>query len=533
MSALMPPRLSRTAHEEVLGAARFFAGLPSFLRRQLTIEEARAALRLRFEQRERDFLDLVRAEVYANPASPYRALLGLAGCEYGDLEHLVRDEGLEGALRLLYRRGVYLTIDEFKGRRPAVRGSASVAVEPARLRRGQGGGRVPLGSGGSRGVPTRVMYSLPHIRERAVNILLILDALGGVGWRHAAWGVPGSGTIVHLLDYAALGARPVRWFSQVDPAAPALDRAYRWSGRALRLSSLLAGAPLPAPRYVPPDDPLPIVRWMAAVVRGGGVPHLKTFVNSAVRVCQRAVEAGLEIGGARFTVGGEPVTEARLAAVGQAGAALIQRYAAIEASHLAYGCLAPRGPDDQHVLDDFNALIAAEPDGGAVLPAGTLLVSSLRSTAPFTLLNVSLGDRAALSRRACGCPLERLGWAQHLEAIVSDEKLTAGGMTFFDTDVIRVLEETLPARFGGGPTDYQLLEAPGASGEPGLRLLVHPRLGPLDEAALREAFLTGIGPGQGAERVMALQWRAAGLPQVERRPPLATSAGKILHLHQG
>jgi hypothetical protein len=31
---------------------------------------------------------------------------------------------------------------------------------------------------------------------------------------------------------------------------------------------------------------------------------------------------------------------------------------------------------------------------------------------------------------------------------------------------------------------------------------------------------------------MALEWRQSGLLRVERRPPLATAAGKVLHLHQ-
>jgi hypothetical protein len=107
-------------------------------------------------------------------------------------------------------------------------------------------------------------------------------------------------------------------------------------------------------------------------------------------------------------------------------------------------------------------------------------------------------------------------------------------MIFLDTDVIPVLEENLPARFGGGPTDYQLVEDEDEAegGEPRLRLLVHPRLGPLSEAALMEAFLAAIGAGSGAERVMALQWRQGGVLQVERRLPLATASGKILHLHQ-
>jgi hypothetical protein len=144
-----------------------------------------------------------------------------------------------------------------------------------------------------------------------------------------------------------------------------------------------------------------------------------------------------------------------------------------------------------------------------------------------------MGDQAVVGARACGCPLEGLGWVTHLHTVRSYEKLTAGGMTFLDTDVIRVLEEVLPARFGGGPTDYQLLEDEAADGRPRLRLLVHPAVGPRDPAALVEAFLAAISGGEGAARVMGLLWREAGFLQVERRAPLSTGAGKVLHLHLG
>lgn len=106
-------------------------------------------------------------------------------------------------------------------------------------------------------------------------------------------------------------------------------------------------------------------------------------------------------------------------------------------------------------------------------------------------------------------------------------------MTFPDATVIRVLEEVLPSSFGGGPTDYQLVEEEDADGRACLRLLVHPRLGPLDEAAALQTFLAHIGPGTGAERVMRLAWQDARLVRVERRLPLATASGKILHLHVG
>ena len=88
--------------------------LPGFLRHPVSLEEARATLCRRLERREADFLNLARGAIYANPASPYRQLLDLAGCEAGDLERLVSREGVEGALTALCGRGVYLTVEEFK-----------------------------------------------------------------------------------------------------------------------------------------------------------------------------------------------------------------------------------------------------------------------------------------------------------------------------------------------------------------------------------------------------------------------------------
>jgi hypothetical protein len=128
--------------------------------------------------------------------------------------------------------------------------------------------------------------------------------------------------------------------------------------------------------------------------------------------------------------------------------------------------------------------------------------------------------------------MERLGWGTHLHSIRSFEKLTAGGMTFFDTDVIRVLDAALPSRFGGGPTDYQLVDEEQPDGRPGLRLLVHPRLGPLDETAVREAFLAEVGRTSMTEAVMARVWRDAGLPIVDRATPHATPGGKVQHIHR-
>ena len=107
---------------------RLAARLPGFLRHPLTVDEAHRVVATRLDRREASFLDVVGRCVFERPGSPYRALLDRAGCERGDLERLVDRDGVEGALRELYRAGVYLTVDEFKGRRPIVRGGQAVAA---------------------------------------------------------------------------------------------------------------------------------------------------------------------------------------------------------------------------------------------------------------------------------------------------------------------------------------------------------------------------------------------------------------------
>ena len=104
-------------------------------------------------------------------------------------------------------------------------------------------------------------------------------------------------------------------------------------------------------------------------------------------------------------------------------------------------------------------------------------------------------------------------------------------MTFLDTDVIRALEEVLPARFGGVPTDYQLVEEDAEGGLAQVRLLMRPEVGPADPDAVAEAFLAAISVGAGVERIMGQVWRDGQVLRVEREAPLATASGKILHLH--
>jgi hypothetical protein len=521
-----------TLFAEIRTGVGLALALPGFLRRPFSIAEAHAMVNHRLRNRAENFLELMRRAVFAGGPSPYRPLLAAAGCELGDLEAGVRSRGLEATLADLATSGVCLSLEEFKGRRAVRRGSVNCELEFDVLRNPLVQSHLAVQSSQSRGASAPVPVDLAFVRDHAVDTHLTLDVLGGRDWDHAHYGVPGGGAMTNLLDFAVGGRPAKRFFSPVEAGSRGLHPRYRWSGRLLRSAGAVAGVRIPALEYAPFDDPFPIVRWMSETLARGRTPHLWTYSSSAVRVCQRALDAEVSLAGAHFTMGGEPSTAARIAVVRSAGARPWPRYGSTETDIIAFSCLHPGGPDDMHLLQDRRAVIRAGSGAPAELPEDALLFTSLLPSDPIVLLNVSLGDRADIQDRPCGCPLERLGFPTHLSGVRSFEKLTAAGMNFLDADLTRVLDEVLPARFGGGPLHYQLVEEEDLAGVPRLRLLVDPEVGPLDVEQVRETLLSEIGSGSGVERLTSLAWKEARLLRVDRAAPIAGRSGKILHLHR-
>jgi hypothetical protein len=497
--------------------------LPFLFRRPITFEGAKAALKDRLSHRENTFLLIARQGIYEHSESPYRSLLKAAGCEYGDLEKLVKKDGIEGALRVLFRSGVYLTVDEFKGRQPAVRGSQTIQSDPGKVRNPMSIPYVLARTSGSRSARTVVAFDLAFIKDSAINHCLGLGVRGGHQWVKADWEGPGGGSAFRLLKFSCLGSPPARWFTRGDPTQQ--GRSTRWTVRLMLLGNRLAGVPLPQPFYVPHDDPLPIARWMEGVLRSGQTPYLFGFASSVVLLCERACEAGIDLQGAKFHMVGEPLTPARLKVVRRIGAEGFSRYGTVETGMIGYGCLKPEYADDMHMFHDLCALIQPEQESERLkIPNTALFFTSLLPTAPFILLNVCMGDQAFIEQRACGCPMEALGWTTHIHTVRGYEKLTAGGVALWDTDVIRVLEEVLPSRFGGGPTSYQLVEDE-IDAHPRITLRVDPAIGPVNTVEIGQAFLEGIYAA--GSRL----WLTPGFFRVERQAPMTAGSGKILHLH--
>ena len=222
----MIERWSPLSRRDVVIGARFMAALPGLLRRPIGADGARAVLHARFAQRQADFLASVDRLVYRSADSPLRRLLAAAGCGRGDLERLVTREGVEGALRVLLRHGVYLSADEFKGRRPVARDGVTVPVAPHRLASEHLAAGLPVQTSGGAGVSTPLVIGLDFMRDALVDHRLDLEARGAMDWRHAVWGTPGGAAIYHVLRHVGAGARLERWFSQIDALAVGLHPRY-------------------------------------------------------------------------------------------------------------------------------------------------------------------------------------------------------------------------------------------------------------------------------------------------------------------
>jgi hypothetical protein len=282
---------------------------------------------------------------------------------------------------------------------------------------------------------------------------------------------------------------------------------------------------------VPIANPQPILRWIELELQAGRTPHLTTNASQGVQLGRLAIEQGADLSGAQFALSGDLMTRQRLETIQRTGANVCPAYGSKESGMIASGCLNPDHPDDLHVYHDQHVLIqpgvqATSPE----LPLDALLISSLRLSWPFVLLNVSLGDCATLSQRACGCPMERLGWTSHLHTVRSFAKMKIGGVMVVGDGLIRLLEEVLPTRFGGGPTDYQLVEEVEdvVAGTSRLRLLVHPDA-QVDNTDVATLFIDAL-QSEGV-RVAELQRRPEWV-SVERRRALVSDSGKLLPIHR-
>ncbi|MGZ8695944.1 MAG: hypothetical protein ACXWZ1_01155 [Gaiellaceae bacterium] len=524
--------MKRRARADGLRASAGYAWtLPLFLRRQIGAEQSRRWIEEALARREENFLAQVRDAIFANDGSPYRALFDQAGIEHGDVTHLVEGQGLEGALGTLFDAGVRVTLDELKGRRPIERPGLSLEARPEDFDNPRVGVTFAASTGGSRGPATPVKVDIDLLEYEIAYDWLASAAQGGLDHMPVAlWRSINAG-LKEPIRFAKRGIRVEKWF--------ALNQLGRRTGTAKRsllttytlLASHLFGTPMPFPEYVPAEDGLKVARWLALKCSQGTPAFMSANATSSVRLCLAAREHDLDISGTLFRIGGEPYTEAKAAVVAERGCRAIGNYSITEIGRVGVACGDPQAIDDVHLVTDKLAVIqrdqAVRGNGQGV---GALRFTTLHPRARKILINAEVGDYAVLEERECGCALGAVGLARHAHTIRSYEKLTSEGVNFLGSDLIRLLEQVLPTRFGGTSADYQLVEVE-VEGLPKIQVVVSPRLGAVDEDGIIATVLAGLGEKGRGERGMAKLWKHGDTLRVDRREPYVTGAGKVLPLH--
>jgi hypothetical protein len=513
---------------------RYASGLPRFLEEPLSAERCREGIRERLHAREDNFLRILERGIYGQTGSPFRALLVNAGAEHGDVAQLVRSQGVEEALARLCDEGVYVTYEEFKGLRPLERPGLSLSVKPTDFDNPLFLPAYSAANTGSSGVTRRVRLDFDALALNAAYDSFILDLLDA---RERPFGIwlpvpPSLMGLANVLRTAKLGRTVERWFSQnsFDRRSGSLKDylLIRYTIAACRRK----GVAFPRPEHVPLAEAHLVAEWLALKKRLGTPALVSAGPPSAgVRICLAARDRGLDISGTVFRFTGEPYTEGKAQVVAEAGCRATSIYSATELGLIGVGCPAAEQPDEVHLAADRLAVLQRRRSVGSNgASVGALLVTALHPSSPKLMLNVEMDDYGVLTKRDCGCAAEQLGLGQHLHTIRSHAKLTSAGTTFLGGELHTLLEQTLPARFGGAPTDYQLVEEE-QDGLPKVVIVVSPRVGEIDERAVAAAVLKGVQRGPAYHQMMAELWRDGDTLCVVRREPHSTHSAKILPLH--
>jgi hypothetical protein len=514
--------------------ARFAAGLRRYFRQHLTLADAERILQERIAQRNENFLRLAARAIYGYEASPYRALLVNAGCELGDLRACIEKEGLEPTLQQLRAAGVYVTFEEFKGRAPLVRDGKILAHSARAFDNPFLAKHFVTETSGSTGQATRIAHDLEHQASTSSHHLVARAAHNLLDAPFAIWRgiLPDGSGINNILHTAPFDRAPQKWFSH-----------FAWRESNLPLQQVLfsywfvlvgkmVGASIPFPRYTPLERADVVAQWVFDTVRTQGSALLGTQVSRALRVGLAAQEKNLDLSGATFMVAGEPPTPAKVNAMRASGAHVFPTYGMAEVGRLAMGCANPLDTNDTHFLHDAFALIAHEsPVHGFDITVPAFHLTTLLATTPKIMLNVIGDDYGVIEERACDCLWHELGYTTHLREIHSVNKLTGEGVTLIGTEMVNLLEQVLPSRFGGSPLDYQLQEQEDAQGFTRLALLISPRVVIPDEAQVVQVVLNALSESSLSGHMTRVSWETANALHIERAEPVWTARGKLMPLH--
>lgn len=509
---------------------RFIFGLEDFLKNVLTSESCIQSIKERINNREDNFLRAVKECIYHYPSSPYLKLLNLAKISYKNIESFVKRDGLEGALHILKNEGVYLTLEEARGKNEVVRKGHILRFKESDFNNP----RIPpafyIRTGGTtnKGTGAVVNLTFEFLAERAAHRYLMFEM-------HSLFSIPfiiwyptlGGVELATLLECAKIGKVPAHFFYQLDKRLrkPSLDA--RMAFWYLDFMGKKMGINFPKPKPLILGDISEIARLISNLSENNCGSCIRTFVSSAVKICDLARQNNFNIEGTKFWVSGEPLTRHKFEEIASKGAKSICQYSFAEmGGTVAIGCDRALSPDDTHFLKDLFAVIQHNKE---IEHLGTtfnaFLFTSLSLYAPKIFLNVENGDYGVVEERDCSCQFGKLGLNTHIYNIRSFEKFNAEGMTIFGSDLLKLIEETLVPKYGGSSIDYQFIEEQD-SDRTRTTLIVSPDVGKIDGKDMLDTIYKELSISPAYQTQLSI-WRQADTLRIKRAQPIPNKRGKI------
>jgi hypothetical protein len=540
---LCPRKYEKEGRTTMSKYTKFIFGLIQYLNGRLTPEEAivlaEGVLRERVEKRDENFLNLVKRGIYGYRESPYLKLLKQKIIDYADIKKWVEQEGLEKALLNLQVEGVYFTVEEYKGRCEVHRKGIRFLLNEKEFHNPFVSAAYEVRSGATRSAGTRIRIDFDYLIQMSFYDAFILSLHDALTSPIANWFpiFPGAPGINSSLRFARIGNPPRKWFTQVEKSHLKVNWEKRLGTNYIMYMGRLLGVPMAKPELVDLNNAYEVAKWASTMLDNHPNCVVYTFASSAVRVCIAARVHGLNIRGTRFLVTGEPLTPQKKKEIETTGALAVPIYGISEAGVVAAGCnQADSKSDHCHYYKDTIAIVNSR----RRVPmcddeVNALQFTSLLKESPKILLNVEMGDYGTIEKRSCPCRFDKLGFDMHIHGIGSYEKLTGEGVTFVNTDFVKIMEEILPGKFGGESTDYQLIEEEGATGLTSLNLVISPRVGAVDEKEVVNMFIKQLRNATDSDENWTqsgpLMWEQAGTIRVRREYPVPTKRAKILPFH--
>ncbi len=510
---------------------RFIFGLEDFLKDVLTPERCVKGINERINNREDNFLKTVRKCIYGYSRSPYLRLLKAAKIDFEDIRSFVSKSGIEETLQILKNEGVYLTLDEVKGRNNVIRKNSIFRFKESDFNNPFISPAFYIRSGGtmSGGTGTKASISFEFLEQRAWHRWVMFDMYELFKGPLIIW-YPTLGGVEMgiLLECAKIGKPPLFFFYQIDKKLRKPSFIAEVAFAYLRYVGRKEGLAFPHPQAIIPAKVSEILDCINSVMKSHSSCCVRTFVSSAVKICAEAKRNGNKLDGVNFWISGEPLTSKKLEEISSTGAKTMCQYSFGETGGtVAIGCRNPIASGDTHLFKDLFAVIQhIKRVDSADISFDAFLFTTLHPQAPKILLNVENGDYGIIENRDCGCKLGDLDLDTHIYNIRSFEKFNSAGMTIFGCDLIKIIEEILVPEYGGSSIDYQFIEAQDGA-HTRITLNINPDIKDIDEEEIVRAIYKELSSMGQAYRTQVAIWQQANTLRIKQAQPIPNKRGKI------